>query len=318
LKEKQVMDPMTMMMLASLPQTLLGGYQTIKGYGTDNERPNFNIPQSAQNALASAERQAAERRMPGQSAIEGRLDSTTANTLQTIERTMDSPVSGINAASRAYGNQLDKETDLGVKSAEFALRNQDILRSQQGIMSEWENKKEEWDTRLPYMQKAAQLSALKEAGLTNLAGGLTDALTGAATMSLFDTAKADKAKLLDDVRFKPDLTGYDPNSLDGLESELGLMSPTMTAPSMSRPVAFGADGMPNSGSPVDLRTGENTLSPFMKEIFTKDKEVQSPMVGLLKELMTSMNTGPQANFRANEDNKNLFDAYFLGITPEFN
>jgi hypothetical protein len=195
LKEKQVMDPMTMMMLASLPQTLLGGYQTIKGYGTDNERPNFNIPQSAQNALASAERQAAERRMPGQSAIEGRLDSTTANTLQTIERTMDSPVSGINAASRAYGNQLDKETDLGVKSAEFALRNQDILRSQQGIMSEWENKKEEWDTRLPYMQKAAQLSALKEAGLTNLAGGLTDALTGAATMSLFDTAKADKAKL---------------------------------------------------------------------------------------------------------------------------
>jgi len=300
------------MMLASLPQTLLGGYQMIKGYGSDNDRPDYNIPEQATNALKSAERQAAERRMPGQSAIEGRLDSTTANTLQTIERMIDSPISGINAASRAYGNQLEKETDLGVKAADFALRNQDILRSEQNRMAEWENKQEDWNTRTPYLQKAAQLSALKEAGLTNLAGGLTDALTGAATMSLFDKAKTDNAALLKDVQFKPN-----PNSLDGLESELTKSLATMSAPSPSAPTAFGAEGMPNSGSPVDLRTGENTLMPFMKEVFAKDKEVPSPMVGLLQELMGSMKTGQENSFGGNQGKKNMFDAYFLGLTPEY-
>lgn len=311
------MDPMTMMMLASLPQTLLGGYQMIKGYGSDNDRPDFKIPDQATNALKSAERQAAERRMPGQSAIEGRLDSTTANTLQTIERMSDSPISGINAASRAYGNQLEKETDLGVKAADFALRNQDILRSEQNRMAEWENKQEDWNTRTPYLQKAAQLSALKEAGLTNLAGGLTDALTGAATMSLFDKAKTDNTALLKDVQFKPNLEGYDPNSLDGLESELTKSLATMSAPSPLAPTAFGAEGIANSGSPVDLRTGENTLMPFMKEVFAKDKEVQNPMVSLLQELMSSMKTGQETSFGGTDNKKNMFDAYFLGLTPEY-
>jgi len=276
------MDPFTMMMLASLPQTLLGGYQTIKGYGSDNERADFKIPEQQVNALKSAERQAAEKRMPGQSAIEGRLDSVTANTLQSLERLMDSPVAGINAASRAYGSQLDKETDLGIKAAEFNLQNQGILRSEQNRMAEWQDKAEQWNTRDPYLRKAAQLSALKEAGLTNLAGGITDALTGAATMSLLSPDKTKAKDLLNDVRFTPNLEGVDPNSLDGLDAGLSGLTPVMSAPSLTKPTAFGAEGIANTGSPVDLRTGENTLMPFMKEVFAKDKEVESPMLGCLK------------------------------------
>ena len=313
------MDPMTMMMLASLPQTLLGGYQMIKGYGSDNDRPDFKIPDQATNALKSAERQAAERRMPGQSAIEGRLDSTTANTLQTIERMSDSPISGINAASRAYGNQLEKETDLGVKAADFALRNQDILRSEQNRMAEWENKQEDWNTRTPYLQKAAQLSALKEAGLTNLAGGLTDALTGAATMSLLDKSKTAVTQPITSEIANPnkeimqDLTasmnlGQETSFLK-TQDQMNLFDPN---PFGTTPI--GNNVTNNSGSPVDLRTSENIFGTVVNDLLTKNNNNQTPMVDLVRELMKS---SPSSQFSGSEGKKNMFDAYFLGLTPEY-
>jgi len=38
---------------------------------------------------------------------------------------------------------------------------------------------------------------------------------------------------------------------------------------------------------------------------------------MLKDLMSSMNTGPQAGFKVDDNKKNMFDAYFLGLTPEY-
>jgi hypothetical protein len=171
------MDPMTLAALSSLVKPVLGAVQTGFGFGMKQpDRPKFDIPDSAEAALANAESQALLNRLPGQSAIEGRLDRVTANTLNTLERVGDSPVSNINAASRAYGNQLDRETELGIKGAEMQLANQNILRSEQNKMAQWENQQFKFDEVDPYMTKMAQISALKGAGLTNLTGGLQDIL----------------------------------------------------------------------------------------------------------------------------------------------
>ena len=180
---------MTLAALSSLVKPVLGAVQTGFGFGMKQpNRPKFDIPDSAEAALANAESQALLNRLPGQSAIEGRLDRVTANTLNTLERVGDSPVSTINAASRAYGNQLDRETELGIKGAEMQLANQNILRSEQNRMAQWENQQFKFDEVDPYMTKMAQISALKGAGLTNLTGGLQDVLGVLAKFGLANPA----------------------------------------------------------------------------------------------------------------------------------
>ena len=205
------MDPMTLMLLSSLPQAALGLYQTGVGYLTPKpERPDFNIPGSQIEALSNARRIAYEDRMPGMSGIQGRLDRNTANTLSAIERMSDSPTSGINAAARAYSSQQEQEANLGVQAAEMALKNEAMFRNELHTMADWENKKNEWEQRTPYMQKMAQLSAMKGAGLTNLTGAAGDAMRGMATMSLMGDAKTGsngaEIPLKEQVRFTPDLS----------------------------------------------------------------------------------------------------------------
>src|SRR6478609_5476279 len=121
-------------LLSGVPQWMAGYDQEEKA----NElakglvRPDFEIPQAEKEALASAKAQAGRTRLPGQDAIEGRLDSTTANTIAMIERMGIGGPTSINAASSAYGNQLEKENELGIASGNMALKNQDIYRDQLG------------------------------------------------------------------------------------------------------------------------------------------------------------------------------------------
>lgn len=142
-------------------------------------RPLFNIPESEKKSLLSAEEQARMTRLPGQSAIEGRLDQTTANQVNMVERMGTGGATSINAASRAYGMQQDKENELGIAAANMRLNNQQILRDELDENAQWQNKAWEWDTANPYMQKMAAIAALREAqlrnrntGVKNLIGGL--------------------------------------------------------------------------------------------------------------------------------------------------
>lgn len=171
------MDPITMATMSSFIRPALGAIQTGVGFLTPiPDRPEMEIPESAQAALGSAELQSTMTRLPGQASIEGRLDRVTANTLNTIERLGDSPVANVNAAARAYGNQLDKETELGIKGGEMWLRNQDVLRTEQNRMANWEQKKWQTNEMDPYMSKVAAISAMRGAGIQNLTGGLQDIL----------------------------------------------------------------------------------------------------------------------------------------------
>jgi len=169
------MEALTLTLLASMPQLLTGLIQGGFGFLQPKpERPTMSAPASATAALNNAEMMAKQTRLPGQSSIEGRLDRVTANELSMLERLGDSPTSVINSASRAYGNQLDRETELGIKGAEFQNRNQINLINEQNRMANWEQKAWEWNEADKYKTKSAELSALKEAGITNFAGGAQD------------------------------------------------------------------------------------------------------------------------------------------------
>lgn len=186
--------PIALSMAQSIPNWMAGVKQnkTANQLESELERPEFDIPESQKQALQSAKNQAAMTRLPGQSGIEGRLDQTTANQIDSIERMGVGGAMGLNAASQAYSNQQSKENELGVAASQQYTRNQDALRSQLDRMSEWEFKKWSWDKQLPYQNKAEAIAALREGSMRNLDNAAKDTFGGAANMLLADSLYGNK------------------------------------------------------------------------------------------------------------------------------
>ena len=187
------MDPITMSLLASavsnLPGMVLGGSQLMKSNRMNPVRPEYEIPESEKRALGVAEGLASQTRLPGQSAIEGRLDQTTANSLATIERMGYGGASDINAASRAYGNQQDKETELGVAAAGFNIQNQKNLEQALNKMAVYEDKQWQLNEQQPFLDDSRAKAALYEGGMQNLVGGFKDTAGGVSNILLADAMK---------------------------------------------------------------------------------------------------------------------------------
>lgn len=186
--------PIGLSMMQSIPNWMAGIKQsrTADKLQSELQRPEFEIPESQKQALQSARNQASMTRLPGQSAIEGRLDQTTANQIDMIERMGTGGAMGLNAASQAFGNQQSKENELGVAAADNYNRNQQMLRGQLDRMSDWEFKKWTWDKQLPYQNKAEAIAALREGSMRNFDNAAKDTLGGAANMLLADSLYGNK------------------------------------------------------------------------------------------------------------------------------
>jgi hypothetical protein len=150
----------------------------------DLKRPAFEIPKSEQEALQSARAQAGMTRLPGQSAMEGRLDQNTANQINTIERMGTGGANDINAASRAYGMQQEGENALGVNAANMFLGNQQVLRNELNNNAEWQNKQWQWDKQMPYETSARAIAALRQSSAENLNSAVGDITGGISNMAL--------------------------------------------------------------------------------------------------------------------------------------
>lgn len=169
--------------VSAIPQWITGENQEDRADQLSSRliRPEMEVPESQKRALTSAEQQAKMTRLPSQSAIEGRIDQTTANKIAMIERIAGGGPTAINAASRAYGQQMDAEADLGKAAAEMNLRNQDILRDELGKTAGYEMSAWNWNERLPYEQKATAIEALREASIRNKNAAFKDLTGGLAT-----------------------------------------------------------------------------------------------------------------------------------------
>jgi hypothetical protein len=175
---------------ASALSTLPNWYQSWKqGQRADElaaglKRPDFEIPKSELESLASAKAQAGMTRLPGQSAIEGRLDQTTANLVSDVQRMGTGGPNDINAAARAYGMQQEKENQLGIEASNMYLRNQDILRSELDENADWQQKAWEWDKKMPYENTANAIGALRESSARNFDNAWKDLTGGVSNLAM--------------------------------------------------------------------------------------------------------------------------------------
>lgn len=159
--------------------SLYQGYQAYKQGERADElaakngaRPMMPIAQGYTDALESAKAQAKLTRLPGQSAIEGRLDQTTANQISMLDRSSLGGADMINAAGRVYGNQQAKENELGVQAAGMRLHNQDILRNEEHNMGAQQNLQFDTNQLQPWKDNAAAIAALREGSMRNMNSAL--------------------------------------------------------------------------------------------------------------------------------------------------
>lgn len=175
---------------ASALSTLPNWYQSWKQSERADElakglkRPDFEIPKSELESLESAKAQAGMTRLPGQSAIEGRLDVNTANQIADIQRMGTGGPNDINAAARAYGMQQENENKLGIEASDMFLRNQDILRSELDENAEWQQKAWTWDKQMPYENTANAIGALRESSARNFDTAWKDLTGGVANLAM--------------------------------------------------------------------------------------------------------------------------------------
>lgn len=174
------MAPAIAAVIAAIPALVQAGTgiaQQVKAGKLRNQgRPGYAIPESAELSLDVAKHLAGQRQLPGAPILEDRIRSSTGSGVQAIKEIGASGASRLGAVTDLYRGEQMAFQDLEVQNAAWHFGNQATLMDELNRMAFWENKKSEWEERMPYMQDMAAAAAMTGAGMQNVFGG-TDNLS---------------------------------------------------------------------------------------------------------------------------------------------
>lgn len=192
------MDPMTIAALISaVPgaiQGLTGLFQSGKSKDILDglERPTYEIPQAAQQALQLARVGAGSSQMAGQSNLESAQNEIFANTTGDIMSTATSGPEALAALIGAGKNRATAQNEIGFRAAQDYESRQRSLGSALGTYAGYQDKAFEINQMQPYQQKLDTASALGNAGMINQYQGIKD-LAGIGANLVAPTDFADKS-----------------------------------------------------------------------------------------------------------------------------
>ena len=159
------MDPIT----ASI---LLGAATNVAGFGLKKfmgaNRPEYEIPESARQALAQARILQADKNMPGEQKALEQIGISSANATQAA-----SQGGNVLEAISAIQGQQDRATQGVLARSEADQRNdQERLMQQLGIMSQYEDQKYQMNEFAPYAENQQETRDLVGALSTNASNAL--------------------------------------------------------------------------------------------------------------------------------------------------
>ncbi len=184
-----MLDPFTAAALISgIPALLQSGTgvgQLIKGnkMAKDNQRPMYEIPQAATEAIGNARAMASSRELPAQSLMEQNLDEIVASQTQDVFNTSTSSSDSLGAILGLNANRLRSQLGLELQGANSYQARQEALRRELKDYAGYQDKKWELNQLQPFQDKAATASALIGGGMENIFGGV-NTLAGIGTYGL--------------------------------------------------------------------------------------------------------------------------------------
>ena len=162
--------------LMGLGKSIVGGIQSSRANKAlkDFKFPKYTMPSELENMLSMYQQRAAANELPGQSLMENKLGAQTAFGQRAAEKYAGTSGQALGAVTGLYGQQMDAVRDLGIKFADFKAQRQNELGRAQQVMAEAQDKQWEINEWLPSQYKYNELQSQKQAGASNLWGGLQD------------------------------------------------------------------------------------------------------------------------------------------------
>jgi hypothetical protein len=165
--------PLAVLAIPAALQAGIGIAQGIKGLSMNPERPEYEIPESATEALANAKYVASQTGLPGADIFRSALRENMANSVFNLTQAASSPtqiLAGVEKMNQEYANQ---EQELAMKSAQNYLNNQGVLRSELGAMAAREDQAFIANEYNPWLMDMERKQSLLEGSATNIIGGAT-------------------------------------------------------------------------------------------------------------------------------------------------
>ena len=162
--------------IATAAQVGYGIYQSQKGKKMEEdagERPDYEIPLAAQQALGTAQLRSLQG-MPG--AVKSQMLQEMDRSRMASLRQVTDRRGGLGAVTQLEQQQQDAIQRMGVMDIEARERNLAALQEQRGIMAGFQERKRA-DELLSFEQEMQSAAAMKGAGIQNIAGGITSAAT---------------------------------------------------------------------------------------------------------------------------------------------
>jgi len=163
------------------------------------ERPQYEIPEAATQALQNAQVNAGSFQMAGQSNLEAAQDQIFTNTVEDVGSYATSGPEALAALISAGASRQGAQNQIGFQAAGDYNDRQGVLRNQLGTYAGYQDKAFDINQMQPYEDKAATASALGNAGMNNRYGAF-NTLAGVAA-NYFD------AKSLTDNKEAGGITG---------------------------------------------------------------------------------------------------------------
>lgn len=162
--------------LMGLGRSIIGGVQSARANKAlkNFKLPQYTIPSELENMLSMYQQRANAQELPGQSLMENKLGAQTAFGQRAAEKYAGTAGQALGAVTGLYGQQMNAVRDLGIKFADFKAQRQNELGRAQQIMAEAQDKQWEINQWLPAQYKYNELQSQKQAGASNLWGGLQD------------------------------------------------------------------------------------------------------------------------------------------------
>lgn len=145
--------------------------RTLKKAQSFFEQNKYEIPETAQAALESAERQASSLRLPGQDIMEQQVRTSTAGSVAAAREAGTSSSDILAMLAGTYGAEQERMQGIGLSAAQNYAANQQRLQGALNTMAGYEDQKWQMNVLYPYQQMLGQAEAYGTRGNQQISSG---------------------------------------------------------------------------------------------------------------------------------------------------
>ena len=157
-------------------QAALGAGQQISGAiqrrKAEKEFQKYEIPSGVNAMMDVMKTLSSQTEMPGSDLLRSKQDKTTAQAVETSQRTSESGSDVLGMLSSVYAKQLDDAQNMAIKNAQFYEQNKLRLANALETFGGYQTEKWKYNELYPYIQAMTAAGQTSAAGSANISGGI--------------------------------------------------------------------------------------------------------------------------------------------------